>query len=106
MLNPLPAGSCSIDASERGKLIVVIDTEEDFDWSLGFSRQNTSVRSIRSLEKIQDLEEYQILPVYVVDYPVAFQSDGYLPLKEIHASVVASLALICILGSIRLSRRK
>ena len=87
MLNPLLAQPCSIDAAERAKLIVVIDTEEDFDWSLDFSRQNTSVRSIRSLEKIQLLfEEYRILPVYVVDYPVAFQSDGYRPLKEIHAS--------------------
>ncbi len=87
MLNPRRSDFCSIDPTERPKLIVVIDTEEEFNWSLDFSPQNTSVRSMRSVDKVQALfDEYEILPVYVVDYPVAFQSDGYRPLQEIHAS--------------------
>jgi hypothetical protein len=87
MLNPLLADFCAIEPAEQAKLIVVIDTEEEFNWSLDFSGQNTSVRSMRSIEKIQDLfDEYQIRPVYVVDYPIAFQADGYRPLKEIYAS--------------------
>ena len=87
MLSPHLSDFCCIDPTERAKLIVVIDTEEEFDWSHDFSRQNTSVGSIRSIEKIQDLfDEYKIRPVYVVDYPVAFQSDGHRPLQEIYAS--------------------
>lgn len=87
MLSPRLSDFCSIDPTESAKLIVVIDTEEEFDWSRDFSRQNTSVRSMRSVEKIQALfDEYRILPVYVVDYPVAFQPDGYGPLQEIHTS--------------------
>ena len=87
MLSPRQADFCCIDPAEQAKLIVVIDTEEEFNWSLDFSRKNTSVKSMRSIEKIQGVfDEYQIRPVYVVDYPVAFQSDGYRPLQEVYAS--------------------
>ena len=69
------------------KLMVVIDTEEDFDWSGGFSREQTSVESMRWIYRAQDIfDEYGITPVYVIDYPVASQPDGYRPLREIHAS--------------------
>jgi len=60
MLSPRLSDFCSIDLTERAKLIVVIDTEEEFDWSLDFSQQNTSVRSMRSIEKIQVIfDEYR-----------------------------------------------
>ena len=60
MLSPRLSDFCSIDPTERAKLIVVIDTEEEFDWSLDFSQQNTSVRSMRSIEKIQVIfDEYR-----------------------------------------------
>lgn len=65
-------------------LIVVIDTEEEFDWSKPFSREQTSVFAMQSIGTIQRLfEGYGIVPTYVVDYPVASQSDGYGPLKEL-----------------------
>src|SRR5688500_2908368 len=87
MLSPSATDFCFIDPAEQAKLIVVIDTEEEFNWSQDFSRQNTSVKSMRSIEKIQTVfNEYGIAPVYVVDYPVAFQPDGYRPLQEIHGS--------------------
>jgi hypothetical protein len=86
MLNPRPADLCYPDPAEQAKLIVVVDTEEEFDWSRDFSRENTSVRSMRSIEKVQAIfDDYQITPVYVVDYPIASQADGYRPLQEIHA---------------------
>ncbi len=81
---PQPVRSCQQTAFSRPQLIVVIDTEEEFDWSTDFSRGNTSVQSIRELSKIQGIfDEYNICPVYVIDFPVASQPDGYLPLKEI-----------------------
>ena len=87
MLSPHPTNFCAIDPTEQAKLIVVIDTEEEFNWGLGFSPQNTSVNSIRSIESIQAVfDEYGIRPVYVVDYPVVFNSEGYRPLKEIYNS--------------------
>lgn len=70
--------------SEVPHLLVVIDTEEEFDWSQPFSRENTSVRTMRSIEKVQSLfDSYGIVPTYVIDYPIASQPDGYLPLQEL-----------------------
>ena len=69
------------------RLLVVIDTEEEFDWGAEFSRSNTSVRSMREIGRVQRLfDEYRITPTYVVDFPIVSQADGYRPLQEIHAS--------------------
>ena len=64
-------------------VIVVVDTEEEFDWGAGFDRNATSVVAMREIGVAQKIfDEYGIIPTYVVDYPVASQRDGYLPLKE------------------------
>jgi hypothetical protein len=87
MLSVRSSDLCDADFPKKPQLLVVVDTEEEFNWSSGFSRQNISVSAIRSLERVQILfEEYRILPVYVVDYPVAFQPEGYRPLQEIYKS--------------------
>jgi len=86
-LHPKPADYCRVDPTEKARLVVVVDTEEDFDWSRGFSRDHTAVRSMRWVGKVQDIfDAYHITPVYVIDYPVASQPDGYRPLQEIYAS--------------------
>jgi hypothetical protein len=78
---------CHFAPSEPASLMVVVDTEEEFDWSGDFSRANTSVRAMRRIFRIQRIfDEYRITPLYVIDYPVASQADGYRPLQEIHAS--------------------
>jgi hypothetical protein len=84
MLNPLADDYVTVDPAEPARLIVVVDTEEEFDWSAGRSRQNTSVRAMQSIGRLQTVfEEYRITPVYVVDYPVAAQPEGYEPLRDI-----------------------
>jgi hypothetical protein len=78
---------CQTDPTERPSVVVVIDTEEEFDWSSNFSRNNTAVLSMRCIGRLQDIfDEYHITPVYVIDYPVAAQPEGYRLLQEIHAS--------------------
>jgi hypothetical protein len=87
MLNPKPADYCRLNALEKARLAVIVDTEEEFDWSSGFSRHNTAVRSMRLISRVQKMfDDYGITPVYVIDYPVASQPDGYRPLQEIHAA--------------------
>jgi hypothetical protein len=86
VLNPPPADYCRFDHTEKAKLVVVIDTEEAFDWLGGRSQSNTAVQALRWIGRIQDIfDEYRITPVYVIDYPVASQADGYQPLQEIHS---------------------
>jgi hypothetical protein len=85
-LCPKPSDYCFLPPADKPKLLVVIDTEEEFDWSAQFSRTNTSVHAMRCIHRIQRIfDEYKIFPVYAVDYPVVSQKDGYEPLSEIHA---------------------
>ena len=67
-------------------LLVTVDTEAEFDWSLPLSRNATSVRSVRYQTRAHAIfERYRIRPTYLVDYAVATQEDGYKPLVEILA---------------------
>jgi hypothetical protein len=71
--------------NEPPKLIVVIDTEEEFDWTSKPSRETTSVSAMREIYKIQNiLDEYNLTPCYVVDYPIASKKEGYEILKQIY----------------------
>jgi hypothetical protein len=65
-------------------LMVLIDTEENFDWSKPLARENTDVTAMRSQVKAHRIfEKFGIKPVYVADYPVVSQNDGAEPLREL-----------------------
>ena len=66
-------------------LTVVVDTEEEFDWSKALSRANTDVSHMRHIHRVQEIcDEFGVRPCYVIDYPVAAQEPGYGPLVAIH----------------------
>ncbi len=68
-------------------LLVVIDTEEEFEWGQGFFREKTGVRAMQGIPRFQRLfDEYGVRPTYVVDYPIATKPDGYGALKEFQDS--------------------
>jgi len=51
---------------------VVVDTEEEFDWSRPFDRRSIGVGSIAAQQLAQALfAPYGLRPTYVIDYPVA-----------------------------------
>ena len=68
------------------ELLVVVDTEEEFDWTRPFSRDETATRSVRTqLEAHQIYDRYGVVPTYVVDYPVASDPravDGYVYVQK------------------------
>lgn len=87
MLTPRSVDYCEIESVVPPSLIIVIDTEEDFNWSSGFSRDFTSVKSMKWISRVQDIfDEYGITPTYVIDYPIVSQEEGYLPLQEVYTS--------------------
>ena len=73
--------------SEPPSLLVVIDTEEEFDWSAGYRRANTSVTAMREIGAAQAVfDAFHLRPVYVVDQPVAARAEASAELREIHTS--------------------
>lgn len=51
---------------------MVVDTEEEFDWSKPFSRESVSVTAIEEIGRLQRLvAPYGLKPTYVIDFPVA-----------------------------------
>lgn len=61
----LPSGGAPL-------LLVVIDTEEEFDWSAPFNRLHRSVTSIAGLVPVHRMfRELGVRPTYVIDHPVA-----------------------------------
>ena len=52
--------------SQRPTLFVIVDTEEEFDWTAPLSRARTSVRAMRNIHLLQDvLNGFHVKPTYV-----------------------------------------
>ena len=68
-------------------LLVVVDTEEEFDWNAPFDRKNTSVDHMRDVGLFQKVcDDAGVRPLYAVDYPIATQETSAAPLREILAA--------------------
>lgn len=64
-------------------LMVMIDTEAEFDWNGPFLRSHMSVRNIREQVLAQEIfDRFGLRPTYLVDYAVATQPEGYQPIGE------------------------
>lgn len=73
-------------AHEKPQLAIVVDTEEEFDWSQPFDRANTSVSHMASIGRFQDVcERHGAKPTYVVDYPIATREPAVSALRAIQA---------------------
>ncbi|MBV9179683.1 MAG: glycosyltransferase, partial [Acidobacteria bacterium] len=71
-------------ASGRPILVIAIDTEAEFDWRGPFLRTLTSVHNLRNQAKAQEIfDRFGVRPIYLVDYSVATQPEGYLPVRDI-----------------------
>jgi len=72
MLSPSEQQYVRLDENFGQRVLVFVDTEEEFDWSQPKSRDSTSVKSVKSLPKVHELMRgFGIKPAYMVDYPVA-----------------------------------
>lgn len=64
--------SASLAPEEPPALLVVVDTEEEFDWNAPFDRASTKTTSIAGQPLIHDrvFDKLGIVPTYVCDWPV------------------------------------
>lgn len=67
-LRPVPARR----SSDQPLLLVVVDTEEEFDWTQPFNRDAVATESIPAQDRAHAVfDKYGIVPTYVLDYAVA-----------------------------------
>ena len=65
-------------------LVVVVDTEEEFDWSAPFDSNSRSTMNILCQPLAQAvMDQYGAVPTYVVDYPVANTPEAVSVLRAI-----------------------
>ncbi|MGZ9158547.1 MAG: glycosyltransferase [Nitrospira sp.] len=73
-------------ADTRPLLVVLIDAEEDFDWAKPLSRHAIGVKSMARQHLAHAIfDRYAVKPTYLVDFPVASQAEGFLPLRDLLA---------------------
>jgi hypothetical protein len=61
--------------SGKRRFLLTVDTEEEFDWSAPLKRSGHSLDTIPRLRKFQQFcEGYGVVPVYLIDYPIATSS--------------------------------
>lgn len=89
---PAQGGEVRWPAGRRPVLLVLIDAEEEFDWSRAFDRSSTGTTAIRQLLEAQGLfESLSVRATYVVTHPVAAADDSAAVMREIAASPGATI---------------
>ncbi len=67
-----PAEFAALPLPGPPRLLIVVDTEETFDWSAPFDRSATNTHAMSEVGRGQALcDAVGLAPTYVVDYPVA-----------------------------------
>jgi hypothetical protein len=68
---PAASDVITLEAGERSRFWVTIDTEEDFDWEAPFARTGYRLASVPALAECQDyFERAAVRPIYLVDWPI------------------------------------
>jgi hypothetical protein len=74
--DPPPAGRRARFAPQFGcRFIVTVDTEEEFDWAKPLAREGHGLDHVPRLAKFQEFcEDQDVVPIYLVDWPIATSS--------------------------------
>ena len=60
---------------------MVVDTEEEFDWSAPVEPRHTAVGHMAAIHRVQDVfDELDVVPSYLVSYSIVAQEAGFRPL--------------------------
>lgn len=74
-------------AKQTPMLVVVVDTEAEFDWKAAQSRQARGVTSVKAQDRAQRIfERYGVRPTFVLDFPVSSTPEGFEFIRDLHRS--------------------
>lgn len=69
---PVPEQRVHFPADFGQRFILTVDTEEEFDWSQPIRREGYTLHSVARLARFQEFcEGMGVVPIYLVDYPIA-----------------------------------
>lgn len=69
---PVPAQQVQFPAAIGQRFMLTVDTEEEFDWGQPIRREGHTLHSVARLARFQEFcEGVGVIPVYLVDYPIA-----------------------------------
>lgn len=84
---PRPGRPLDVSPLMPPTLMIVVDTEEEFQWRQPHDPGNVSVEAMKHVHRLHEIvDRFGARPCYVVDYPVASQQQGFEPLLELAAS--------------------
>jgi hypothetical protein len=74
------------------ELLIVVDTEEEFDWTRPFSRESVATKAIPAQARAHEIyDRLGIVPTYVIDYPVATDPGAIRFLRDLRDSGKAEI---------------
>lgn len=69
---PAPGDRVHFAAGFAPRFVVTVDTEEEFDWTKPLARTGHGLAHVPALGRFQEFcENQRVVPVYLIDYPVA-----------------------------------
>jgi hypothetical protein len=87
MLDPSTWRMIDWPADYPPRVVVVVDTEAEFDWSRGGQRQAAGVTSVKRQAQTQTIfERYGVRPTFVLDYPVSSTPESYEFIRDLYRS--------------------
>lgn len=74
-MSSTPVTSPDLTSLGGPRFVVTVDTEEEFDWSARFSRNQHGTTHVAAIPRFQTLcDEQDVQPCYLVDYPITQDS--------------------------------
>ncbi|MBV8937331.1 MAG: polysaccharide deacetylase family protein [Alphaproteobacteria bacterium] len=87
MLDPDTWSAIHWPAEQKPMLVVVVDTEAEFDWKAARPRRAMGVTSVKCQDRAQRIfEKYGVRPTLVLDYPVSSTPEAYEFIRQLHRS--------------------
>lgn len=87
MLDPKTWRTIDWPAEQQPLVVVVVDTEAEFDWEAHLPRRAVGVTSVKCQAQAQRIfERYGVKPTFVLDFPVSSRPEGYEFIRDLHRS--------------------
>jgi hypothetical protein len=87
MLDPDTWRAIHWPAEQRPMLVVVVDTEAEFDWEAARPRRAMGISSVRCQDRAQQIfEKYEVRPTFVLDFPVSSTPEAFEFVRDLHRS--------------------